>query len=80
MWTFRNGVAFGLFLFGTTFLWMTPAMAGTRCARLGHAAPVTRDPRVRVPWARRPVADKRGSVIDSRSMCREGSVPVLDEG
>jgi hypothetical protein len=28
MWTFRNVVALGLFLFGTTFLWMTPAMAG----------------------------------------------------
>ena len=28
MWTFRNLVALGLFLFGTTFLWMTPAMAG----------------------------------------------------
>jgi hypothetical protein len=28
MWTFRNVVALGLFLFGTTFLWMTAAMAG----------------------------------------------------
>jgi hypothetical protein len=28
MWTFRNLVALGLFLFGTTFLWMTAAMAG----------------------------------------------------
>jgi hypothetical protein len=29
MWTFKNLVALGLFLFGTTFLWMTPAFAGT---------------------------------------------------
>jgi hypothetical protein len=28
MWTLRNLVALGLFLFGTTFLWMTAAMAG----------------------------------------------------
>lgn len=28
MWTFRNLVALGLFLFGTTFFWMTAAMAG----------------------------------------------------
>lgn len=28
MWTFRNVVAIGLFLFGSTFLWMTAAMAG----------------------------------------------------
>lgn len=28
MWTFRNIFALGLFLFGTTFLWMTAAMAG----------------------------------------------------
>jgi hypothetical protein len=28
MWTFKNLVALGLFLFGTTFLWMTPAFAG----------------------------------------------------
>jgi len=28
MWTFRNLIALGLFLFGTTFLWMTAAMAG----------------------------------------------------
>src|SRR5918996_4978776 len=28
MWTVRNLVALGLFLFGTTFLWMTAAMAG----------------------------------------------------
>jgi hypothetical protein len=28
MWTFKNVVALGLFLFGTTFLWMTAAMAG----------------------------------------------------
>lgn len=28
MFTFRNLIAVGLFLFGTTFLWMTAAMAG----------------------------------------------------
>lgn len=28
MWTFRNLVAIGLFLFGTTFLWMTAGLAG----------------------------------------------------
>jgi hypothetical protein len=28
MWTFKNLVAIGLFLFGSTFLWMTAAMAG----------------------------------------------------
>jgi hypothetical protein len=28
MWTFKNLVALGVFLFGTTFLWMTPAFAG----------------------------------------------------
>src|SRR5512132_454274 len=28
MWTFKNVFALGLFLFGTTFLWMTPSMAG----------------------------------------------------
>lgn len=28
MWTFKNLVALGMFLFGTTFLWMTPAFAG----------------------------------------------------
>jgi hypothetical protein len=28
MWTFKNLAALGLFLFGTTFLWMTPAFAG----------------------------------------------------
>ena len=28
MWTFKNLVAIALFLFGTTFLWMTPAFAG----------------------------------------------------
>jgi len=28
MWTFKNLVAVGLFLFGSTFLWMTPAFAG----------------------------------------------------
>jgi hypothetical protein len=29
MWTFKNLLALGVFLFGTTFLWMTPAFAGT---------------------------------------------------
>src|SRR5512133_1853527 len=28
MWTFKNLFALGLFLFGTTFLWITPAFAG----------------------------------------------------
>ena len=28
MWTFKNLFAIGLFLFGSTFLWMTPAFAG----------------------------------------------------
>lgn len=28
MWTFKNLLAIGLFLFGTTFLWMTAAFAG----------------------------------------------------
>jgi ABC-type uncharacterized transport system permease subunit len=28
MWTFRNILAIGLFLFGSTFLWMTASMAG----------------------------------------------------
>ena len=28
MWTFRTLVALGLFLFGTTFLWITAAFAG----------------------------------------------------
>jgi hypothetical protein len=28
MWTFKNVVAVGLFVFGSTFLWMTPAFAG----------------------------------------------------
>jgi hypothetical protein len=28
MWTFKNVFALGLFLFGTTFLWMTASMAG----------------------------------------------------
>jgi len=27
MFTFRNELAFGLFLFGTTYLWLTPAFA-----------------------------------------------------
>jgi hypothetical protein len=29
MWTFRTVLAIGLFLFGTTFLWMTPSMTNT---------------------------------------------------
>ena len=28
MWTFKNLLAVALFLFGSTFLWMTPAFAG----------------------------------------------------
>ena len=28
VWTFKNLLAIGLFLFGTTFLWMTAAFAG----------------------------------------------------
>jgi hypothetical protein len=28
MWTFKNIVAVGLFLFGTTFVWMTASFAG----------------------------------------------------
>jgi len=28
MWSFKNIVALGLFLFGTTFLWMTASFAG----------------------------------------------------
>jgi hypothetical protein len=28
MWTFKNILALGLFLFGTTFLWMTASFAG----------------------------------------------------
>ena len=28
MWTFKNLLAVGLFLFGSTLLWMTPAFAG----------------------------------------------------
>jgi hypothetical protein len=28
MWSFKNVVAIGLFLFGSTFLWMTPTFAG----------------------------------------------------
>ena len=37
MWTFSNLVAIGLFLFGSTFLWMTPAMAGTTPPPTGTA-------------------------------------------
>jgi hypothetical protein len=55
MWTFKNVFALGLFLFGTTFLWMTASMAGKAppptgtawtlanvlCrSRLGHTASV----------------------------------------
>jgi hypothetical protein len=28
MWSFKNILALGLFLFGTTFLWMTASFAG----------------------------------------------------
>jgi hypothetical protein len=35
MWTFKNLVAVGLFLFGSTFLWMTPAFAGRTPAPTG---------------------------------------------
>jgi hypothetical protein len=37
MWTFKNVVALGLFLFGTTFLWMTAAMAGKTPSPTGTA-------------------------------------------
>lgn len=37
MWTFKNVVALGLFLFGTTFLWMTAAMAGKTPPPSGRA-------------------------------------------
>lgn len=37
MWTFRNVLAIALFLFGTTFLWMTAAMAGRSTPPTGRA-------------------------------------------
>jgi hypothetical protein len=37
MWTFKNLVAIGLFLFGSTFLWMTPAFAGRTSPPTGLA-------------------------------------------
>lgn len=37
MWTFKNLVAVGLFLFGSTFLWMTPAFAGRTSPPTGVA-------------------------------------------
>jgi hypothetical protein len=37
MWTFRTLVAIGLFLFGTTFLWMTAFMAGKTSPPSGTA-------------------------------------------
>jgi hypothetical protein len=37
MWTFRNVLATGLFLFGSTFLWMTAAMAGKAVPPKGAA-------------------------------------------
>jgi hypothetical protein len=36
MWTFKNLFALCLFLFGTTFLWMTAAFAGKTPPRLGQ--------------------------------------------
>ena len=41
MWTFTNMMALGLFLFGTTFMWMTPAMAGTAPPPTGAAWTLT---------------------------------------
>jgi hypothetical protein len=41
MWTFKNVFALGLFLFGTTFLWMTPAMAGKTPPPTGTAWTIT---------------------------------------
>ena len=41
MWTFTNMMAVGLFLFGSTFLWMTPAMAGTAPPPTGTAWTLT---------------------------------------
>lgn len=37
MWTFRNLVAIGVFLFGSTFLWMTAEMAGKAVPPKGTA-------------------------------------------
>lgn len=41
MWTFRNILAIGLFLFGSTFLWMTAAMAGKAVPPKGLAWTLT---------------------------------------
>ena len=41
MWTFTNVVALGLLLFGSTFLWMTAAMAGTTPPPTGTAWTLT---------------------------------------
>ena len=41
MWTFRALVAIGLFLFGTTFIWMTAFMAGKVPPPSGTAWTVT---------------------------------------
>ena len=41
MWTFKNVFAIGLFLFGTTFLWMTAAMAGKTPPPTGTAWTIT---------------------------------------
>lgn len=41
MWTFTNVFALGVFLFGTTFLWMTAAMAGTTPPPTGAAWTLT---------------------------------------
>jgi hypothetical protein len=37
VWTLKNLVALGLFLFGSTFLWMTPAFAGRTPPPEGNA-------------------------------------------
>ena len=41
MWTFRTFVAIGLFLFGTTFLWMTAFLAGKTPPPSGTAWTIT---------------------------------------
>lgn len=41
MWTSRNLVALGLFLFATTFLWLAAAMAGRTPAPSGTAWTLT---------------------------------------
>lgn len=41
MWTFRNMLAIGLFLFGSTFLWMTASMAGKAVPPKGLAWTLT---------------------------------------